>query len=394
MAIKKAEIPMIVVLNKIDVPAANPEKIKGELSKIDVIVESMGGKIPSVNVSAKEKTGIAELLEMILLVADLHNLETDIKCPAEGLVIESYMDSFRGPVATVIIKKGILKKKDIIATNSTLAKIKSLEDFQGKPIDKAYPSQPAVVLGFEKVPGLGEKFESYPTVESALAGLKKDKGKKKIDAAVDQDKKISNIILKGDVFGSLEAIEDMLQNIPQDKVTLKILKSEVGEINESDVKIAQMSKAQIIGFRVKINPAVLQSLKNDEKKRVRIKTFNIIYELIEEVKNGMAKSLESETVRKEMGKIKVLVLFFAEKNRQIIGGKIIEGEIKKGTKLDVFRDEKKVGAGRIINLQRDKKDFDKLVKGDECGILFEGNVNVEKGDILVSYTEERQKGVL
>lgn len=394
MAIKKAEIPMIVVLNKIDLPTANPEKIKGELAKIDISVESMGGQIPSVEVSAREKTGINELLEIILLVADLQDLKADTQSPAEGLVIESYMDSFKGPVATVIVERGILHKKDIIGTDLALAKIKSLEDFLGKPLEKAYPSQPAIILGFDKVPGVGEKFRSYQTVEEAKEKIKREGPKRELNISVldpETDKKISHIILKGDCFGSLEAIEGMLKNLPQDKVNLRIMKSEVGDINESDAKLAEMSKAQIIGFRVKIDPGVLKLLRQDEQKKVRIKTFDIIYELIQEVRNSMEKSLESEIVRKDVGKIKALIIFFGEKNRQIVGGKITDGEIKKGLKLEVFRDEKKIGAGRIINLQRDKKDVEKLGKGDECGILFEGNVKVEKGDILVAYVEERRK---
>ncbi len=397
MAIKKAEIPMIVVLNKIDLPNADPEKIKRELSKVDILVESMGGTIPSVEVSAKERTGIDELLEMILLVSEMQSLTADLKVPAEGLVIESYMDSLKGPIATVIVEKGILNKKDIIATDLAMAKIKQLQDFQGKEIEKAYPGQPAVVLGFEKVPGVGEKFKNYATAEAAMTHLKLEVQKREINTTVldiGKDQKVVNIILKGDVFGSLEAIEGMLKNLPQDQVVLRILKTEVGNINETDVKLAEMSKALIIGFRVKIMPAVMQVMRADTQRKIRIKTFDIIYELIQEIRNGMEKSLEAETVRKDIGKIKALIIFFAEKNRQIVGGKITEGEIKKGLKLDVIRGVEKVGAGRIINLQRDKKDMDLLKKGDECGILFEGNVKVEKNDILVAYTEERQKGIL
>lgn len=403
MAIKKAKIPMIVVLNKIDVPTADPEKIKRELSKIDIFVESMGGTIPSVKVSAREKTGIKDLLEMILLVADMQELKAEIDVPAEGLVIESYMDSLKGPVATIIVEKGILKKQDIIATDLTLAKVKSLENFLGKPITEALPSSPAIVLGWQKVPGVGERFKSYSTEKEAMAKLKQEEQKRKINISVidiDPDKKVLNIILKGDVFGSLEAIEGVLKNLPQDKVNLRILKTEVGDINETDVKLADMSLAQIVGFRVKVSPAVLQLLKNDTKKKVRIKTFDIIYELIQEVRYGMEKSLESEITRKELGRVKSLIIFWGEKNRQIVGGKIIAGEMKKGLKLEVLRparaggDEVKVGTGRIINLQRDKKDAEKLVKGDECGILFEGNIKIEKGDILLAYVEERKKGEL
>lgn len=397
MAIKKAEIPMIVVLNKIDLPNADPQKIKNELSKAEVFVESMGGEVPSVNVSAKDKTGIDELLDMILLVAEMQDLSADITVPAQGLVIESYMDSLKGPVATVIVEQGVLKPKDIIATDLALAKVKSLQDFTGKEVGQVQPGSPAIVLGFQTVPGVGEKFESFPTEKEALAKLKVQEQKREINTTVlesDPEKKIANVILKGDVFGSLEAIEGMLKNLPSDQVTLRILKSEVGDINESDAKLAEMSRAQIIGFRVKINPGVMQLMKNDTQRKVRIKTFSIIYELIQEVRNGMEKSLDQEMVRQELGKIKALIIFFAEKNRQIVGGKIVDGEIKKGVKLEVLRNEEKVGSGRIINLQRDKKDMDLLKKGDECGILFEGNVKIEKGDIIVAYIETSQKGIL
>ncbi len=354
----------------------------------------MGGTIPEVKVSAKEKTGIKELLEMILLVADMQELESQTNVPAEGLVIESYMDNLKGPVATVIVEKGILKKKDIIATDLALAKVKSLDNFLGEPIEEVLPSSPAIILGFEKVPGVGERFKTYTTVDQALAKLKQEGQKREINVSVidsDPNKKVLNIILKGDVFGSLEAIEGVLKNLPQDKVNLRILKTEAGDINETDVKLAEMSGAQIIGFRVKISPAVLQLLKNSREIRIRIKTFDIIYELIQEVRQSMEKSLDLEVVLKEIGRVKTLVVFWGEKNRQIVGGKITDGELKKGLKLNVFRDEIKVGSGKIINLQRDKKDVEKLVKGSECGILFEGNAKVEKGDILVAFLEEKKK---
>ncbi len=396
-SIKQAQIPMIVVLNKIDLPTADPQKIKNELSKIEVYVESMGGEVPSVEVSAKEKTGIDELLEMILLVAELQDLGAHTDVPAEGLVIESYMDSLKGAVATVIVQKGILRKKDIIATDLAMAKVRQLENFLGKPVEEVRPGSPAIVLGFTNVPVVGERFTSFASAELAEQKLQTQQQKKKINytaTETDPTKKIVNIILKGDVFGSLEAIESMLQNLPQDQVILRILKSEVGDINESDAKLAELSNAQIVGFRVKINPAVLALLRKDEQKKVRIKTFSIIYELIQEARNGLERSLDSETVRRDIGKIKALIIFFGKNNRQIVGGKITEGEIKKSLKLEVMRGAEKVGAGRIISLQRDKKDVDMLRKGDECGIMFEGNVKVEQGDILVAYVEERQKGVL
>jgi len=397
MAIKRAEIPMIVVLNKIDLPNANPEKIKGELAKIDVSVESYGGTVPSVEVSAKEKTGIDELLEVILLVADMQELKSETNVKTEGLIIESFMDGAKGPVATAIVKKGILRKKDIIATDLALAKVRSLRDFMGKEIEEALPSQPVIILGFEKVPAVGEKFKNYTTEKEALQEIKKEEPKREVGATVidtSDGKKVVNIILKGDVFGSLEAIEGMLKNLPQDKAVLRILKSEVGDINETDAKLAEMSKAEIIGFRVKISPSVVRFMQNDLEKKLRVKTFEIIYEMIQDIRRGLEKSLDAEIVRENIGKLRVIINFFGEKNRQIVGGKITEGELKKGLKLEVMRDDKKIGSGRIINLQRDKKDADLLRKGDEAGILFEGNVKIEKGDYLVAYVETRQKGEL
>jgi len=210
--IKRAEIPMIVVLNKIDRPEANPEKIKRELSNIDIFVESMGGNIPSVEVSAKEKTGIQELLDMILLVAEMQDLKSDTQSPAQGLIIESYMSTGKGPIATAIITKGILKPKDIIATDLAAGKVKCLENFQKKQIEQALPSQPVVILGFEKVPAVGETFKSFESLEKAYEKIKREENKRELNVNIinqDPGKKISNIVLKGDVFGSLEAIENV-----------------------------------------------------------------------------------------------------------------------------------------------------------------------------------------
>lgn len=397
LAIKRAEIPMIVVLNKIDLSNANPEKIKGELAKNDVSVESYGGTIPSVEVSAKEKTGIDELLDMILLVADLKELEADTEANVEGLIIESYMDGLKGPVATAIVQKGILRKKDIIATDLALAKVKSIKDSKGAEIDRALPAQPVIILGFEKVPAVGERFKTYQTVEEAEKEIKLEGPKRELGSAVidsEPDKKVFNIILKADVFGSLEAIEAMLKNLPQEKALLRILRVEVGDISETDVKLAEMSRAEIIGFRVQINPTVAKFMKADTDKKLRIKTFNVIYELVQNVRQGLEKTLEPSIVRQDVGKLKTLVVFWAEKNRQIVGGKITDGGLKKGLKLEIIRENKKVGAGKIINLQRNKKDIDELSKGSEAGILFEGNVKIEKGDTIVAYTETRQKAEL
>ncbi|MDI6603097.1 MAG: translation initiation factor IF-2 [Patescibacteria group bacterium] len=390
--IKKAQIPFIVVLNKIDKPEANSEKVKRELQKEEILVEDLGGKIPAIEVSAKTGQGIDELLELISLVAEMENLRADIQKPGEGVVIESYLDSQRGPTATLILNQGILKIADIVGTPTTLGKVKILENFQGKSVEKILPADPAIVIGFEAVPKVGENFKVFPDYESARKHLEVKK-KKEVPAVLEirSEQKVLNLILKADVLGSIEAIEEVLKELPQEKVILRILKSEVGEINESDIKLARSGRAVILGFRVKSNLAAKQLAKRE---KIKIMNFEIIYDLVEGVRNFMEKIVTPTVVREELGKVKVLAIFLTEKNRQIVGGKVIEGEVRKGAQIKVFKGEELVGQGKLINLQKNKKDIEKIGKGEECGILFEGDTRIEEGDILVVYTEERRRGEL
>jgi len=396
--IKKAQIPMMVAINKIDKPEANPEKVKRELAKEDVLVESLGGKVSSVEVSAKTGQGIAELLELILLVAEMEKLEANPQKPAEGVIIESYLDNLRGPTATLLSTNGSLKSGDIVGTPSAFTKIKSLENFQGISIQKALPSDPAIVFGFNQVPGVGEEFKVFPDIESAKRFLRVREVKPRAVSEISAEQKVLNLILKTDVAGSAEALQGILGNFPQEKIGLRILKSEAGNINETDVKLGRFGGALILGFRVKIDPV---AKKVSEREKVKIMTFEVIYDLVEAVRKFMERIIEPEEVRVELGKVKVLIKFLAEKNRQIIGGKVIEGEIRKGVLIEVFRpaltakrgeEEEKIGQGRLVNLQKNKKDADVVSKGEECGILFEGDVKIEEGDILMIYKEERRKG--
>jgi len=393
---KLAGIPIIVALNKIDIPGANPEKTKGELSKEGVLVESLGGKVPQVLVSAKTGQGIEDLLELILLVAEMEDLKTDISKSAEGAVIESYLDSQRGPTATLLLTEGIFKKGDTLGTPSTFGKIKSLESFRGVPIEKALPSDPIIVVGFENVPKVGEGFKVFPGIEEAKSYLKISEKKAPEVLEISAGQKVLNLILKSDVLGSIEAIEEVLRGLPQEKVILRILKSEVGEVSERDIKLAKGGRAVILGFRVKISKT---SKILAERNKIKIMTFEIIYDLVEGVRKFMEKIVEPESVRMEVGKVKVLAIFLAEKNRQIVGGKVTEGEVRRGVQIEIFRggegeNEELVGKGRLINLQRNKKDIERIPKGEECGILYEGEAKIELGDTLVIYTEERLRPAL
>ncbi|MFC1629806.1 translation initiation factor IF-2 [Patescibacteria group bacterium] len=386
--IKKAEIPFIVALNKIDKQGADSEKVKRELSQEDVLVEGSGGKVPSVEVSAKTNQGIPDLLELILLISEMEDLKTDTSKTAKGVVIEAYLDSLRGPTATLIINEGRLTPGQIVGTFSTFGKVKIMEDFQGKPILEALPSQPVIVIGFEDVPRVGERFESFLSAESAKSYLQTVEKKPPKAIVGDPDNRILNLILKADVLGSLEAIEEVLGNLPQEKVNLKIMSANVGEVIESDIKLARQFKARILAFRVKTNP-VAKSLA--ERENIGVKQFSVIYDLVEEVRNYMQRLIKPEIVRNDLGKMKVLVIFRTEKNRQILGLKVIEGEVKKGARIEVLRGEEIIGKGKMVNLQRNKKDADSVSKGEECGILYESSTRVQEGDVLIIYTEEKQK---
>ena len=388
--IKSAGISLIVALNKIDKPGANPEMVKQQLSKEDILVESYGGKVPSIEMSAKTGQGITDLLDMIQLVAEVDGLKAETGVPAEGIIIESYLDPQRGPTSTVLIESGTLKYGDFIGTDSSIGKVKNLGDFLGKETKEANPSDPAIVVGFETVPAVGEKFHVYASYDEARNNLKPKEARKEV-AELEPGKKCLNLIIKADAQGSLEGIGEVLKTLPQDNVCLRVIKSEVGDINEADVKMAKMSEAVIIAFRVKKDKIAEITAENN---KVRVYDFEIIYELAQKVREFMERKLVKEKERTDLGKVEVLAIFRTEKNRQIVGGNVTEGEVQKGASLEIYRTGEKIGQGRIVELQSNKKDFDVVKKGRECGILYQGNERIKEGDELVVYKEEYIQGEL
>ena len=393
--IKQNEIPVIVALNKMDKPQANPAKALGELEKEGLVVEERAGKVPAIKISALNGTGINELLEMILLVAEMEELKADIDKPTNGVVIESYLDSRRGPTATLLVLEGILKTGQWIVCGNAYGKVKNLEDFQGKSIQEAFPSFPVIVLGLGNVPIVGDKFNVVKDEESAKTKLvakeEKIKGGQIINPV--EGGKVLNIILKADVQGSLEAIEENLAKIDFQGIGLNILKSEVGEISESDVKLAYPANAVIIGFRVKASTSIFDMAKRN---KVRIRTYEVIYELFEEIRKEAGKLLEPEIIREDLGKLKVIAIFRKEKSRMIVGGKVLEGKIVNKTSIDVIREGDppvggKIASGKIVQLQHNKKDVPEVEKGREAGILFEGEPVIEEGDVLECYRVEKKK---
>ncbi|MDD5589995.1 MAG: GTP-binding protein, partial [Candidatus Portnoybacteria bacterium] len=392
--INRLNLPFVVAMNKADKPGIIVEKVKKQLADNGVLVETMGGKAPAVLTSAKTGKGIDDLLEMILLLAEMEGLKKDNGLPAQGIVIESFLDPRRGATATLLVKKGTLFSKDIVVTESTFGSIKTMEDFRGRPIEQAGPSTPVCLTGFESAPPVGEEWEVASDIERARqrALQKGELEKKKREPAKiidpDSDQKVFNIILKADVFGSLEVLRSMLAAIPQEEIILRVVEAEVGEINEADVKLAYSAKAKIFGFRIKA-AALAQNLA--ARQGVGIFNFEVIYELIQAVRAQMGLMLAPEIVKEEIGQIKILAIFKQDGRRQIIGGRVIRGKAERGAVVEVIREGQNLGRGRLIQLQANKEDVDTCAKDRECGLLFDSDVRVEKGDVLVMIKEERKR---
>ncbi len=387
---KQAGLPIIIAINKIDKAGANPQKIKNELLKHGIIVEQLGGKVPVVETSATKKIGTEELIEMILLTCEIEgvNQENEDSFPS-GVIIESFLDSKRGPAATLIIKNGTIGMNNVIATQSTMGKVRILENFLGNRIERGTISQPVVIIGFEGIPKVGEEFKIFPNIELAKEYMTERKEQRERPGlSIPKDKRLLNLIIKADVIGSIEAIKVSLGAIPSAEVAIRILEAGAGDVNEDDVKLALAANGQIISFRTKTN---MQARRLAEQKAVNILNFEIIYDLIEKTRELIREIIESETVKKNVGRLRVLVIFKTEGKRQIVGGRIVEGEFHQGLKIEVSREEKKIGAGKIIGLQRDKKEIEKGVFGEEVGILYEGSATVKEGDMLIGYIEEKKK---
>lgn len=398
--IKQAGIPMIIAINKADKAPLRVERVKDELAKEGVLVEDRGGKVPAIATSAKTGKGVPELLELILLVAEMEELKVNVGSLARGVVIESYLDAKRGPVATLLIESGSLAEADFIGTSSIAAKIKRMEDFSGKQVRQAGPSQPVLILGFDNVPIVGDQFNSFQSLEAAQTVLETKTGQETEALQLEPEQKLIELIIKTDVLGSIEPIGNVLANLPQEKVVLKIIKAEAGDINLSDLKMAESGRAVILGFRVKVPSAVAQAAR---QKRIKVFTFEIIYDLVEGIREQMNRILKPEKLRIDLAKLKTLVVFRTEKKRQIIGARVLEGEIKQGCQLEIFRpssefksleeilEEENVGRGKVVGLEKDKKEVERGKKNEEIGILFEGSERVKEGDVLVAYEELRQK---
>lgn len=400
--LKDKKIPTVIAINKVDKPDANIQRVKQELADNDILVEQWGGNYISAEVSAKQNIGIDELLESILLVAEVEDFKADEKRDALGIVLESHLDPNKGPVATVLIKTGTLKVGQDIVVGKTYGRIRKIEDFMGRALPTAGPSTPVSVMGLGSTPNTNDVLQ---VASGKTAARLKSKGLS--EGTNDQREKFTsqnmirkiedekvmkfNIILKSDVQGSLEAIEQILSTIKSDEISINYIEMGVGSITESDVKLAAPGKAIIFGFNTQPTPVAKRLAETSE---VTIKTYKIIYELVEEIKKMMVELLPPEIIRTDYGKMEVLAIFKTGKQDMILGGKVISGKIIKGSSLEALRGEKVIGKGKLSNLQQNKIPSDEVDKGNECGLVFDGDTKIKVGDILLSYLEEAKKKTL
>ncbi len=395
--LKEKKIPTIVAINKIDKPEANSQKVKQELAENEMVIEEWGGEVIANEISAKNNMGIDDLLDSVLLVSEVLELKASDKNDGLGIVLESHLDPKKGPVTTVLIKTGMLKVGHDIVIGDTFGRIKRMENYAGEQIDFAGPSSPVIIMGAQKTPEVNDviqvaKKEVIAKMKSKRGisdNLIKAGGNKELNKKIEEGKiKRLDIIMKADVPGSLEAIDQILSTIKSEEVIWEYVNTGIGNITESDVKLAESSNAIIFGFNVNIT-AVAKRMA--EKSNIKVELFDIIYELVEDVKDKMSELLPPEIIRTDLGRLKVLAIFKNGKTDMIVGGRVIDGDAVNKSLVEIKRKGEIVGRGEISNLQQNKKPAEKVGSGNECGITFVGKTKIEEGDILIFYKEEEKK---
>jgi translation initiation factor IF-2 len=400
---KAARVPMVVALNKVDKPNANIDRVKQQLAEQELVPDDWGGQTLVVPVSAKQKQGISDLLEAILLVADNIEIRANPGGKVIGTIIEAQLDKTRGVVTTLLVQNGTLEAGDIVVAGTTFGRIKAMTDFRGKPLKKAGPSTPVLVMGLSEIPTAGDVFEVAESdheareivTERADVIKKKSQERKKISledlftSYAQGEAMALNLVLKADVQGSLEPILGELEKLGKgEDITINVLYAETGNIGENDVMLASASKAIILGFNVQAEVAARRLA---ETEGVDIRLYDIIYRLTEDVEKALKGMLAPEFVERLLGKAQVLKVFPISKIGKIAGCRVIEGEIRRNGKIRMKRGGDIVFEGEFSSLKHEKEDVREIRTGFECGVGLKNFHDIEAGDILECYVLEKSE---
>jgi translation initiation factor IF-2 len=393
---KAAKVPIIVVINKIDLPTANPYKIKEKLAEYELVPEEWGGKTTYVEVSALKRQNLSELLDILLLQAELLELKAKVNGKAKGVILEARLDSRKGPLATVITQEGKLRIGDVFVAGTTYGKVRSMTNDRGKRLEEVLPGTPVEVLGFEELPQAGDKFSVMDDIKQAKEFVLKEKEAVRIKQErparvfsledlykISKDKpKELPLIIKADVWGSVEAVSHVLNKFNQDKVKINILHKAVGGIKESDLLLACASSAIIVGFGVYPDMNIQSQAK---KLGVEIRTYQIIYDLIDDIKKALEGLLEPQEEEIVIGELEIRKIFRIPKVGLIAGCYVKEGKVEKGALCKVLRDSKVIHEDRIISLKRFKENVVSVSSGYECGVGIGNAKDLLKGDNIIVY---------
>ncbi len=387
-AIKESGVPYIVAINKIDKPGANVDRTKNTLLENGIYLESMGGDVPWIAISAKTGEGVDDLLDLILFVSEFNDMKADLAKPAEGIVLESHRDPKRGITATLIIKDGTLKKGSFIVAGESIVTTRIMENFMGKTITESYCSSPVNIVGFDTVPPVGAIFEVYETKKEAEKAVEANREKSIIHSRLSGKQSSFSIplIIKADVVGSIEAIEKEVAKLNNEENGFHVVSTGVGNVSENDLKTAIADKDTIIvGFHTGIDRKA-EDVR--DQMGVTVMQFDIIYKLTE----WLETELENRRPRKEVetvsGQMKILKYFSQTKEKQVVGCRVESGSIKLGSSVKILRRENEIGMGKITEMQHNKSKAKEVFEGDECGLQIEAKITLAPGDVLIAITKE------
>lgn len=394
---RSADVPIIVAITKIDKPEGNPERVKQELMNENLVPEEWGGDTIVVGVSSKSGEGIDDLLEMILLVAEMKELKANPNRRAVGTIIEANLDKAKGPMATILIKNGTLRFGDAVVSGTCSGRIRAMEDDKGKRVKKAGPSMPVVILGLNDVPNAGDTIYAVNDDKTAktIADKNREISREKrlsqttkisldnlFEKISEEDVKELNIVVKGDVKGSVEALNQSLLKLSTEEVKISVIHSGVGGINESDVTLASASNAIVIGFNVRPNINAIELAKTED---VEIRTYRVIYEIINDIEQAAKGMLDPDIVEEILGRCEIRQTFKLPNNQMVAGVYVLSGKILRNSKVKVLRDDVVIHEGDIASLKRFKDDAKELATGFEGGLVIDGFNDIKEGDLLESY---------